>query len=251
MTSSKIVNPCLLNIGVFCLVFLIHGKSIAQGYSIEPDSAIAAYPKMLSLITKIGEEEHSLAILQVQWMDTIFQLERKQANFDIKVPIPKEDNNSYEIYRQAPWDGKGYVLPYANCHGFGLAQSFRHEGIDADAFFSPTTYVDPTALEVVLATAYQKQQTLDGTSMKDLRKTIPIGSLLVFRDSAGVALHTAFQSEEGVLSKNGKFEPRIYHQLDDIKMVYYAATTIDLYWMDADRVKAYLQEQQLHALLKD
>ena len=232
------------------MAFLICFKSSAQSSFAQSDSTLVEYPKMHSLITKVGKEEQGLAMLQVYWMDTIFQLERQQSKFDIQVPVPKQDNSMYEIYREAPWDGDGYVLPYANCHSFGLAQVFRHERIDANSLFSPTTYVDPTALEVVLLTAFEKEQTLDATSMRDLKKTIPIGSLLIFRDSAGVALHTAFQSGQGVLSKNGKFEPRIYHELDDIKRVYYAATTIDLYRMDAEQVRAFLQDIQLQALLK-
>lgn len=189
-------------------------------------------------------------MLQVQWMDTLFRLERKLGGFITDVPVPKESNSYYEIYEEGPWDGNGYVLPHANCHGFGLDQSFRYAGIDAQVWFSPTTFVDPATLEVLLLTAYDKLDTLDATSMKDLKRPIEAGNLMVFRDDTGMAIHTAFKGEEGVLSKNGRYEPRIYHRLEHLKMVYHTAHTIEIYRLKANRVKAYLTDDSLQAMLK-
>jgi hypothetical protein len=234
---------------LFISGLFIHDAA-AQAEPVDPTAALTSYPKMHDLITKKRKKKKHVLMLQVQWMDTLFQLERKQAGFITDVPVPKGSNSYYEIYREAPWDGEGFVMPHANCHSFGLEQSFRYAGIDALVLFSPTTYVDPAALEVLLLTAYQKQDTLDATVMKDLKQPIAPGSLLIFRDSTGTAVHTAFQGEEGILSKNGRYEPRIYHKLEHLKMVYYMATTIDIYQLEADRVREYLSEQGLQASLE-
>lgn len=250
MIRSKVGSPLLKSVAILLLTCFFWGSAAGQAEKLERDTALTEYPKLLSLITDTKKGEKDLLLLQVQWTDTLFQLERRQGGFITNVPVPKESNSYYEIYQEAPWDGEGFVLPHANCHGFGLYQSFRFAGIDAQALFSPTTYVDPTALEVLLRTAYQRQHSLDATSMKELKQPIAPGSLLVFRDSTGIAIHTAFQGEEGVLSKNGKFEPRIYHRLEHLKMVYYDALTIDIYRMETDQVKAYLSDQDLQALLE-
>lgn len=250
MRSSSLSYSKLLYIVVFFVSLCCSFSGSAQTAVAGTKELLRPYPKMRSLISKKTKKKNAVHLLQVQWMDTTFQLERKYANFIKGVPVPKEDNSYYSIYREEPWNGGGYVLPHANCHNFGVAQAFRHEGMDATELFSPTTYLDPSMLEVLLLSSFQKAGSLDATSMRDLNQPIPTGTLLVFRDSSGVALHTAFQSEEGLLSKNGRYEPRIYHQLRYLKMVYYQALTIDLYRMDTPEVKAYLEEQPMQALLQ-
>lgn len=215
------------------------------------DSALVAYPELFALMADTVKENQAIVFLEIHWMDTIFQLERRHAKFIEGIPIPKEDNMMYSGYREEPWDGKGYVVPHANCHSFGLAQSFGAAGIDAMPLFDPFTFVSPESLEVLLCSVYEKQYSLDGTSMRDLKQPIAPGNMLVFRDSSGFALHTAFQSAEGLLSKNGRYEPRVYNRLEYLKRVYYNATTIDVYTLNAEKVKAYLEKLQMQALLED
>lgn len=248
MILLKINNSSLIRAVIICFALFFYTNSNAQSSVAQPDSALVAYPKMLSLINDTIEGENANYLLQVEWMDTTFQLDRKYDRFITNVPIPKKDNPYYSIYREEPWDGEGFVLPHANCHTFGLAQSFGYEGIDPLPWFNPTTFLDPQMLEVVLATAYEKQYSLDATFMGDLKQPIATGSLLIFRDSTGYALHTAFQAEEGLLSKNGRFEPRIYNRLEYLKKVYYNAVSIDIYRMDAVMVKQFLEERQLQAM---
>jgi hypothetical protein len=243
---SQQVSAVIFLVALFC-----YSNSSAQQSLSVPDTGLVLYPKMLSLINDTIEGEQENYLLQVQWMDTVFQLDRKYADFITNVPVPKQDNPYYSIYREEPWDGEGFVLPHANCHTFGLAQSFSYEGIDPLPWFNPTTFLDPAMLEVVLATAYEKEYSLDATFMGDLKKPLSTGSLLIFRDSTGYALHTAFQGEEGLLSKNGRYEPRVYNRLEYLKKVYYNAVTIDIYRMDADKVKGYLEERQLQALREE
>ena len=243
MSSVKITSGFWRGSIIFWAILFCYQHSQAQNSAGASASVAKVYPKLGSLIVKQKKAKDQLLVLQVQWMDTTFHLERKYTNIASDKAVLKKDNNEYEIFREEPWNGEGFVLPYSNCHGFGLAQSFLHEGIDAHVLFSPTTYVDPAALEVLLATAYLKQRSLDATSMRDLKQPLAPGSLLIFRDNAGVAVHTVFKGTEGFLSKNGRHEPRIYHQLEDIKMVYYDALTIDVYRMDAALVKVYLDEQ--------
>lgn len=251
MIRSKVSSILRKSAAFIFVICCCYGYAVAQSGTVAADSGLVAYPKMLSLMDESQKKEGQVQVLQVQWMDTVFQLERKQGGFITNVPVPKESNSYYEIYEEAPWDGNGYVLPHANCHGFGLDQSFRYAGIDAQAWFSPTTFVDPSTLEVLLLTAYDKLHTLDATSMKDLKQPLEPGNLLIFRDDTGEAIHTAFMGEEGIFSKNGRYEPRIYHKLEHLKMVYHTALTIDLYRMKAEQVKAYLQDESLQAMLKD
>ncbi|WP_224999934.1 hypothetical protein [Cesiribacter sp. SM1] len=250
MILPKINHSLRISTFIFFVGLFIFSNSSAQQSITAPDTGVVSYPKMLLLINDTIEGKKANHLLQVQWMDTVFQLDRKYADFITDVPVPKQDNPYYTIYREEPWDGEGFVLPHANCHTFGLAQSFSYEGIDPLPWFNPTTFLDPAMLEVVLTTAYEKEYSLDATFMGDLKQPISTGSLLIFRDSAGYALHTAFQGEEGLLSKNGRFEPRIYNRLEYLKKVYYNATTIDIYRMDADKVKGFLEERQLQALME-
>ncbi len=251
MVYPKFMRFTVLVIAALCHVLLLQKNSYAQSYEIVQDTSVTTYPKLFSLISDTLEIKESALSLQVYWMDTTFRVERRHARFIEDKPVPKKDNMMYAGYREGPWDGKGFLLPHANCHSFGLAVSFGYGGINVSPLFNPLTFLSPEALEVVLLTAYEKQYTLDGTSMRDLKQPIPQGSLLIFRDSTGFALHTAFQSAEGLLSKNGRFEPRIYHRLEYLKKVYYNAITIDVYTLDTEKVKAYLEEVQLQALLED
>jgi hypothetical protein len=208
----------------------------------QSDTLLIEYPGMLRLFTDTLWEGNSLQLLQVSWMDTTFQLERRYDSFVTEVPAPKLDNAHYELYREeAQWYAGGHCTPHANCYSFGLYQAFRQEGIDPNPLFNPTTFVPQESLEVLLATTFEKEHTLDATSLPELRQPIPVGSLLVFRGAEGAIIHAAYQSEEGLLSKNGNFEPRIYLRLDYLKRVYFETTTIDLYRLDADKLRDYLE----------
>lgn len=233
---------------ILAFLLLSTGRVLAQEALQYQAAGLQDYPKMHALIVDSVKGKNSSYLLQVQWMDTTFQLDRRYGDFITDVPVPKGDNVHYSLYQEEPWDGDGFVMPHANCHSFGMGQSFRHEGINSLPWFNPTTFLDASMLEVLLSTAYQKQFTLDAASMKDLMKDLETGSLLVFRDSTGYALHTAFQGREGLLSKNGRYEPRIYHRLDYLKIVYHQTATIEVYRMEADRVKAYLEQHELQAL---
>lgn len=219
--------------------------------SVLQDTLLVHYPGMLRLFTDTIWAEKSVHQLTVAWMDTSFQLERKHAEFVTDVLPPKKDNPYYELYREEPWYADGYCTPHANCYSFGLAQAFASEGIDPGPLFNPTTFVPFETLEILLKTAFEKVDSLDGTSLADLKQPIPVGSLLIFRDSTGMLQHAAYQAEEGLLSKNGNFEPRIYSRLEYLKRVYYDITTIELYRMQADKVKAYLDDRPQHALLEE
>lgn len=246
MNVSEVSKAFGIKTLIFCFGFFWGSSLLAQQQAHVP--APRVYAKMQTLVLDTIKGQRNNYLLQISWMDTTFQLDRQYRNFIENIPVQKEDHLHYSVYEQAPWDGKGFVLPHANCHSFGLAQSFAYEGINALQWFSPVTFVEAEALEVLLATAYLKQHTRDATSMKDLMQEVAPGSLLVFRDSSGYAIHTAFQAEEGLLSKNGRYEPRLYHRLDYLKMVYHQALTIDVYRMQADRVKAYLEQHHLQAL---
>lgn len=247
MPRLSALRMALLAVFILLLPLLLQ----AQANKSAQDTALVAFPELFALMADTVKENQAIVLLEVQWMDTIFQLERRHARFIEGIPIPKEDNMMYSGYREAPWDGKGNVVPHANCHSFGLAQSFGAAGIDAMPLFDPFTFVAPESLEVLLCSVYEKQYTLDGTSMRDLKLPIAPGSMLVFRDSSGFALHTAFQSAEGLLSKNGRYEPRIYNRLEYLKRVYYNAITIDVYTLNAEKVKTYLEKLQMQALLEE
>ena len=252
MIVSKRIKAIRIWATIFFLSFFCSSHSMAQDHSASLAApALTHYPKIRTLKLDSVKGDDANYLIAVQWMDTTFQLDRKHHDFIKNVPVPKEDNLHYSVYREGRWDGNGFVLPHSNCHNFGMAQAFNYEGIDVEPLFNTTTFLEGPSLDAILATAFHKVNSLDATAMKDLLQEIEEGSLLVFRDSSGYALHTAFQGREGLLSKNGRFEPRIYNRLDYLKRVYYDAITIDVYRMNADRVRAYLEQHGLQALRKE
>jgi hypothetical protein len=113
---------CQIRSLIFLAAALLGANAaLAQKKQLQPETsdtlaAVVSYPGMLRLFTDTLWEERSVQLLQVSWMDTTFQLERKYEDFITEVPAPKLDNAHYELYREeAQWYAGGHCTPHANC----------------------------------------------------------------------------------------------------------------------------------------
>jgi hypothetical protein len=236
--------------GIFGLLLFFHFPSQAQSSSATEaplsKTTVAGISNELlqQLVQDTVAESNVAKKLYVNWMDSCFQL--RHSIYQSVASIAVADTKEYAIYRGDDWyDGSIRLRFTSNCHSFGQAQCFKWAGIDATALFNANTSIQAEAVEVLLATAYQLQYTLDTRSKKALREPIPAGSLLIFRNSWGMPIHTAFQTAEGILSKNGGNIPLIYYELKPLFKKYFDTTTIEVYRLEKEKVTAWLSAQHL------
>lgn len=231
--------------GVVFMLPLWATTAFAQTHAPAVERAVTEqYAIPLSLFSDTVQESAAVKILFINWADTCFQLKRSFGKSAMRVNAYPNGNPHSVAYTDTAWYDQGYTISTSNCHSFGLAQSFAFAGIEVQPLFNKQTFVGKDALEIVLATVYKQRYTLNARSRKALKQEIPAGSLLVFRNKWGMAMHTAFKKEAGFYSKNGWSSPMIYKKLKHLREVYFDAASIEIYTLEVEKLNTFFTLKQ-------
>ncbi len=129
-----------------------------------------------------------------------------------------------------------------NCYSNALKHFFEFNNLDFNFVFNDSTSVrNMEGFEKIINSSFLLLKEFSTKSKKEIKKfKIQNGSLIVFRNKNGNAIHAIFYNNNIFYSKNGKFEETKYIKINDIFKRYFDTTVIQIYELNKKAILNYL-----------
>jgi len=192
------------------------------------------------------EEKRKMYDVKFDWLDssTTVQQWKPFAIDSIDILGAKKFAKAAKLAYKAPdssW-AKFHINQTQNCYVNSQEHLLSYNGIDASVMFNAKTTIGIEDFKKILNSIYLLNERIPTKPKKNLKKTFPDNSLIVFRNKSNWPIHAMFHNAGVYYSKYGASSFKEETSLKVVFEHYWDTVFIEVYELDWEKLTPYLEE---------
>lgn len=183
----------------------------------------------------------------IKWMNDTIQIQKWAYPLDIESELDKFIKaTKFKDWVPSENEKKEMVIQKKigahNCYSNALKYYFEFNNLDFSFVFNDSTSVrNMKGFEKIINSSFILIKDYSIKNKRKIKNTeFQNGSLIVFRNKNGNAIHTIFYNDNNFYSKNGRWKELKYNKIEDIIKRYFDTTIIQIYELNKNAILNYI-----------